>query len=409
MTLGARFLFVFLLAKYLDPAAVGYYGLFTATVGYALYFVGLDFYTYVTREIIKTPNDQRGSLLKGQAALSGGVYLVFLPIAFVFLHQAGWPRNLVWWFFPILLLEHFNQEMSRLFVALSEQITASLILFVRQGSWAIAIVAFMAWDANFRHLNAVMALWACSGVAAAAMSIWKIRRMRMGGWQMHIDWLWIKKGIGISTVFLMATLALRGVQTIDRYWLEALGGIEIVGAYVLFLSVAGSMMVFLDAGVFAYAYPALISLSQNQQYEVARAKVWQIFLQTLALSAAFGVVSWLLLPYLLTWINKPAYTSALGMYPWLLMATIMNAISMAPHYALYARGFDRTIIFSHLAALPVFVLFTWGFSNFSKAHAPMAVPFGINISFALIFVWKSVAYWRIDKKESVSQQVQQNI
>lgn len=41
LTLGTRFLLIFALAKFLSPAEVGLYGLFTATIGYALYFVGL--------------------------------------------------------------------------------------------------------------------------------------------------------------------------------------------------------------------------------------------------------------------------------------------------------------------------------------------------------------------------------
>jgi O-antigen/teichoic acid export membrane protein len=395
-TLGMRFLFIFFLAKYLDPASVGYYGLFTATVGYTLYFVGLDFYTYVTREILKTPVNQRGRLLKGHAALSGVLYLILLPFALVFLHQSGWPGHLAWWFFPILLLEHFNQELSRLLVALSEQITASLLLFVRQGSWAIAIVSLMTLDPNSRHLDAVMALWACAGVSAAALGIWKLRQLQMGGWRAPTDWTWIKKGITVSTAFLVSTLALRGFQTLDRYWLEALGGIEIVGAYVLYLGVAGTLMVFLDAGVAAYTYPALIKHSHLQEHAAAHAKVRLMFFQTLALSAAFGIVSWLLLPYLLDWINKPAYTNALSLYPWLLMATIINAIGMAPHYALYARGRDKPIIYSHLAALPVFILATWAFS---KSHAVQAVPIGLNISFAVILAWKAVAYWQLNQYE----------
>lgn len=405
-TLGSRFLFIFLLAKYLDPASVGYYGLFTATVGYALYFVGLDFYTYVTREILKTPNEQRGRLLKDQAALSGVLYLVLLPFALVFLHQSGWPGNLAWWFFPILLLEHFNQEMSRLLVALSEQIAASLLLFVRQGSWAIAIVSLMTLDPKSRHLDAVMALWACAGVAAAAQGIWKLKQLQFGGWHEPIDWSWIKKGIAISTAFLVATLALRGFQTLDRYWLDALVGIEVVGAYVLFLGVAGTLMVFLDAGIFAYTYPALIKHSHLKEHDAARAKVRLMLFQTLALSAAFGIASWLLLPYLLDWINKPAYTNALGLYPWLLMATVINAIGMAPHYGLYARGRDKPIIYSHLAALPVFILTTWAFS---KTYAAQAVPIGINISFAVILVWKSIAYWQLNRPEHAPKPTPQTV
>ena len=90
-TLGTRFLFIFFLAKYLDPASVGYYGIFTATLGYAIYFVGLDFYTYVSREIVKAPADQRGKLLKGHAALSGLLYLALLPLGIWLLTQSGWP------------------------------------------------------------------------------------------------------------------------------------------------------------------------------------------------------------------------------------------------------------------------------------------------------------------------------
>jgi len=392
-TLGTRFLFIFFLAKYLNPASVGYYGLFTATVGYCIYFVGLDFYTYVTREILKTPNDQRGRLLKGQAALSGVLYLALLPVALVFLNQAGWPEHLAWWFFPILLLEHFNQEMSRLLVALSEQITASIILFVRQGSWAIVIIALMTWDSSARNLDAVMALWACAGTAAAVLGAWTLQRMHMGGWREPTDWRWVKKGITVSAAFLAATLALRGVQTLDRYWLEALGGIEMVGAYVLLFGVASTLMVFLDAGVFAYTYPALIKHHHNQERNAARTKVRQMSLQTLAFSVMFGVASWLILPYLLNWIGNPIYQNAAGLYPWLMLAMVLNALGMAPHYALYAQGYDKPLIYSHIAALLSFVCTTWALSGRFQA---MAVPLGLNISFAVILVWKTLAYWQLN-------------
>lgn len=397
-TLGTRFLFIFFLARYLEPALVGYYGLFTATIGYSLYFVGLDFYTYVTREILKTDNRQRGRLLKSQAVLSGFLYLIFLPFATMFLWHADWPSYLMLWFFPILLLEHFNQEMSRLLIALSEQITASVILFVRQGSWALVIVAMMTWDVSSRHLQSVMALWAIAGLAAAAAGAWKLRKLQMGGWSSPPDWQWIRKGLVISISFLAATLALRGIQTVDRYWIKALGGIEIVGAYVLLLGVAGTLMAFLDAGVFAFTYPVLIKLHQAQETDLARAKVRQMLGYTVLLCAGFSLISWLLLPYLLRWINNPIYLNAIDLYPWLLLAMVINALSMVPHFALYARGHDRSIIYSHIAALIVFVLTTCVFSIYFSV---MAVPIGLNFSFAVILIWKTIAYRRIDKTEAV--------
>lgn len=390
VTLGTRFLFIFFLAKYLDPASVGYYGLFSAAIGYALYFVGLDFYTYVTREILKAPNAQRGQMLKSQAALSGVLYVALFPVALVFLDQAGWPGQLPWWFFPLLLLEHFNQELSRLLIALSEQIAASVILFVRQGSWAIAAVVLLSFHTPSRNLDTILALWAIAGVAAAAMGIWKLKKLNMGGWRSSVDWKWIKKGIAISGAFLLATLAIRGVNTFDRYWLEALGGIDMVAAYVLLLGVAGTIMTFLDAGVLAYAYPALIQHHHSNEQAQARSRVRLVIWQTAALSVAFALISWLLLPYLLRWIGNPVYIESAHLYPWLLLATVLNALGMAPHLGLYAQGHDKPIVYSHGTSLVFFVGTTWLLSD---RFGPMAVPLGLNLAFALILVWKSLAYW----------------
>lgn len=392
-TLGTRFIFIFFLAKYIDPASVGQYGLFTATIGYCIYFVGLDFYIYVTREIITVQGDQRGRLLKGQAALSGLLYVAVLPVAILLLNYIGWPTNLVWWFVPILMLEHFNQEVFRLLVALSQQVVASLLLFIRQASWAIAAVALMAQDSNNRRLDVVMALWACAGLAAATLGIIKIRGLRMGGWRNPIDWVWVRKGIVVCITFLVATLALRGIQTIDRYWLGSLSSLETLGAYVLFVGVAGSLFVFLDAGVFSYGYPELIRLAHERDMPSFRTRVRNMLLQTLCMSIAFGVVSWFLLPFLFDWIGNQVYKSALNLYPWVLLAMVANALGMVPHYALYARGFDRPIIHSHLAALPAFVVSTWLTSMYQPV---LAVPIGMSVAFAMVLVWKTIAYSQIN-------------
>lgn len=383
---------------------MGYYGLFTAAVGYSLYFVGLDFYTYAARELLKAPSEQRGRLLKGQAALSGLLYFLFFPVAFVLLQYADWPEYFIFWFFPILVLEHFNQEISRLLIVLSEPLAASVVLFIRQGSWALVIVAIMALDPSSRHLQIVMIVWAVAGLVAAAAGVWKVQKLRMGGWRHALDWHWVRRGIAVSAAFLLATLALRGIQTFDRYWLEALDGIEIVAAYVLYFGVASTLLTFLEAGLFAFTYPALIQLHHDHKTDVAHAKVRKMLGLTILFSGGFALVSWLLLPYLLLWINNPVYTNAINLYPLLLLAMIVNAISMVPHYALYARGHDRPIIYSHIAALIVFVLATWAFSTYFSA---MAVPIGLNCSFAVILAWKGFSYVQLRKADNIPKSASQ--
>lgn len=396
-TLGVRFFFIFLLAKYLNADALGYYGIFTATIGYGLYFVGLDFYVYSTREILKSPNSLRGEMLKGQIALAAVIYLFLIPITLVLLINSSWPGHLAWWFLPILFLEHFNQEISRLLIALSEQIYASILLFTRQGSWGIAAVALMHWNTDSRNLDVIMGLWTCASVATAGLGYWKIRGLQFGGWGNAVNWQWVKKGVAVSSAFLVATLALRGIQTLDRYWLEALAGIEFVGIYVLFLGIAGSMMVFLDAGVFAFGYPTIIKLNQHRQYASAQNKVREMLFQTIAVCLAFGAVSWLALPYLLAWIDNPIYMDGLFLYPWMWAAMSLNAVGLVPHYGLYGAGCDKPIIYSHIAALPVFILISYTLGYLEPA---LAVPVGLLAAFASILVWKASAYIRMVRHQS---------
>lgn len=393
-TLGTRFVFIFFLARYLEPEAVGYYGLFTATVSYFIFVIGLDFYAYVTREILHAPVERRGSLLKAQIVLSGSIYFALVPLAFGIISQAGWPSGLIWWFFPILLLEYTNQELSRLLIVLSRQLTASLVLLLRQGSWAVAIVVLMTFEPTTRSLEWVMALWVVAGIAAATVGGVVIHRTRMGGWRLPVDWKWVKKGIRVGLAFLLATLALRGLQTLDRYWLEALGGIELVAAYVLFIGIAGTLLAILDASVFAYTYPALISHNHAQERGSARKKMRAMFFQTAVVCLGFSIISWIILPFLLEWVKNPVYQQALPLYPWILAAMVLNALGMVPHYGLYAFGCDRPIIYSHVAALPTFIISVWFVSGF---NAVLAVPVGLTLSFALILIWKTIAYLRADQ------------
>lgn len=400
ITLGTRFLFVIALAKFLDPAQVGIYGLFTVAISYTMYFVGLDFYTYVTREILRRPETQRGAILKAQLALSVCLYLVVLPIAIGLLIWVDIPKILIFWFVPILLLEHFNQEVSRLLIALSRQVTATVVLFVRQGSWAIAVVVLMTSLPEGRSLETVLALWTGAGILAALLGGWAVSRLGMGGWGAVVDWHMIRQGVGVSLGFLIATIALRSVQTFDRFWLESLGGLELVGAYVLFMGIAATLLTFLDAGIFAFTYPSLIQHNHMNENDIAQKLLRKALWQTIAVSAAFAITSLIALPYLLDWIANPVYRDNVWLYGWLLGAMIVNALGLVPHYGLYARGQDKPIIYSHLAALVAFVSAT---AVLGAVLAELAVPVGLNLAFLVILIWKTTAYLMLDNLPTKSK------
>ncbi len=401
-TLSTRFFLIFFLARFLDPAQLGLYGLLTATVGYSLYLLGFDFYTFTTREVLKRERQDWGEILKNQAALSLVLYAIFMPLlSLIFLGELL-PWELVGWFFVLLVLEHLNQELSRLLITISEQLLASIMLFLRQGSWAIAIIFLMNAEATTRSLNYVFGAWVAGAFFAALIGFDRLRKLDIGGWQGKIDWKWILSGLKISIPLLLATLAIRALFTLDRYWLQSIGGLEVVGSYVLFMGIGGALMSFLDAGVFSFSYPGLIGSHQKGDSASFREGLRLLSLQTVVLSIVFAAVSLIALPFLLSWIGNPLYLVHQYLYIWVLAAMTLYALGMIPHYALYAQGLDRPIIRSHISSLFVFVGSTWFFLQ----HWPSsAVPLGLCAAFALIFSWKMWAFLRLTPKSYIFARV----
>lgn len=396
MTLGSKFLLIFFLARFLAPAELGLYGLLAATIAYALYLLGLDFYTYTTRELLKRTRDDWGALLKNQGALTACLYVFFLPLLLGVFVLGLLPWYLAGWFVLVLVLEHLNQELMRLLIAVSEQLTASVVLFLRSGAWAIVAVLVMYLDPERRNLITVLSAWTFGGVAGFILAMAKLSRMRIGGWGRRVDWGWIKVGVTVAFPLLIATLAIRGVYTLDRYWLESLAGLDVLGAYVLYMGLASAMMAFLDAGVFAFSYPALITAFHQADHQGYKRNLKNLLLQTVLLSVVFAVIALLMLEPLLLWLDKPVYTEQQELFPWILLAMLLYALGMIPHYALYAQQQDRPIIHSHLFSLVVFTFSTWLFSQ----HWPnLAVPVGLCAAFLTILVWKLCAYFRLTPQQ----------
>lgn len=402
MTLVSKFLLIFILAKFLEPSELGLYGLVVATIGYALYLLGIDFYTYVTREVVVRDRQELGALLKNQATLTLVLYLLFIPLISLIFVAGILPWYLICWFFILLVLEHLNQELMRLLIAISQPLAASAALFLRSGAWALVLVAAMYLVPEMRNLESALMAWSLGSGAALILAIWRLSKTAMGGWRTAVDWVWIRQGIKIALPFLLATLAIRGVYTLDRYWLDAIAGLEVVGAYVLFIGIATAMMSFLDAGVFAFSYPALIRAFQQHEPQVFRGELIKLFFHTFSLSLVFVLGALLLIDPLLGWLNRPVYFQNKAMFPWVLLATFLSALGMVPHYGLYAQNQDRPIIQSHVSSVVVFLLATWFFSQWWPLSA---IPIGLCIAFLSVALWKFYAFFKLTPARFYSHQL----
>lgn len=387
-----KFVLLFVLARVLEPVEVGLYGLMFAAVTYGAGIAGLGFCKFANREVAALDDASRTVLLRDQAVFYALAYLAVVPAAWLLFKFEAMPWSLFGWFLVLLVLEHIATEIGRILVVLHDQVAATTVLFLRGGLWVIAVVPLMWWWPETRSLDSVLVAWTVGSMLACGYGLWRTVRIGSWSWLRPVDWSWLVGGVKIAAPLLLATLALKGLTTFDRFWLKEIGGYEVLAAYVLFAGISGVVKAFLDSGVFVFSYPRMIRAARRgdttQFNEALHALAWQTAVATLAIVvvAAIGIRP------LLDWIDRPVYAENISLFWWSLAAVCTYAAAMVLHYAVYAYDRDRIIIISHLAGLAAF--FVCGYILIGPMGV-VAIPVALCLAYAVIFLIKSATFIQI--------------
>lgn len=388
-TLFSKFALIFVLAKFLEPRDVALYGLMAATIGYVLMAVGFDFYTYSTREMLVRQRSEWSAMLRDQGAFFGLIYAAVLPLALLIFTFGFLPWSMLGWFLALLVLEHLCQELNRVLVAMSEPLWASVVLFIRSGAWAVAIALILWLQPAARELSNVLLAWSLGAALACVLGLSRLLRLDRSALARPVDWAWIRRGLRVAVPLLVGTLALRGIYTFDRYWMESIGGVEALAAYVLFAGIANAIMNFLDAGVFAFKYPALVRAAGQGDGGAYEKAMRELVVQTCTMTGLLAAAAIICAFPLIAWLDKAAYADHFDLIYPTVLATVIFSISMIPHYGLYARRKDLVIISSHLLGFASFSGAAW---SLSAVLGAAAVPAAMCIAFLLVLIFKSLAY-----------------
>ncbi len=398
MTLVSKFILIFFLAKFLVSGEVGLFGLLSATVGYALYVVGFEFYNFSTREMIGEEPKRWLGMIRDQLVLYIILYVVFLPFA-LFVFFKGWlPWTHVYWFVTLALLEHIAQELNRILVAVSEQLLASVVLFLRSGAWCLVVVAVMWVDPASRNLEFVLGGWVLGCFFACAIAIKKVLSFDKASLKDSVNWSWIARGIKIAIPLLIASLAIRGIFTFDRYWVESVSGLSVLGAYVLYVGMATAVLSFIDAGVIVFFYPKLVSSAKKGDTSGFKKDMKDLTINIVGVTAFLILACYGVSGFVLQWLNNSVYSENVSILYWLLAAIAIYSVSMIPHLGLYSFGYDTAISYSQVAGFFAFLVVAYLFSN---KVGVVSIPLGMCVAFTLILGWKYFAYWAMLRKKTM--------
>jgi O-antigen/teichoic acid export membrane protein len=387
LTLVSKFVLLLALAKYMTLVEVGQYGVLAATVGYALFILGLDFYTYSTREMLNVDRTLWPAMLRNQAVFYVACYATMLPVFYVALEWSdAFSDRLVVWFIVLVILEHLSQELSRLLVAMSLPVSATVLGFLRGGIWVFACIAVMIAVPALRSIETVLVAWACGSLCAVAFGLASIRGLlRSDVTRSRIDWRWIWRGVKICTPLLIATLSIRGLSVFDRYLQGFFAGKEALGVYIFYASVANAIQAFLDAAVFSFQYPRVVKAAQSKDRSDLGAAVRQLTRATVFTVIALSLVASIGIKPVLELLHRPIYAENLGMFFWILAGVVLFSMSMIPHYVLYAIRRDRAILAANLSSVAVFVVAAFALAPHLQT---LAIPVALTVAYGTMFASK---------------------
>ncbi|WP_156906782.1 lipopolysaccharide biosynthesis protein [Desulforegula conservatrix] len=386
ITLASKLFLLVYLAKRLLPEEIGLWGIFSASVNYALYFIGLDFYTYANREIIGQSKVCWPAIIRDQSLFYLFSYIIAIPIlSSIFIYKIiDW--QYFKWFFLILTLEHLSQETTRLLIALQYPLHATMVLFMRSGAWVYAVIIIMVTIPESRTLITVFAGWSIGVGSGLIIAIIILSNL---DWRQAFssppNWKWIIRGIETSIPFFIGTLALRGTYTLDKFFLKFNWGEMYVGIYSFYLSITTSLQYLIDAAVLFIYFPKVISFYKNDQLDSYRSYLRKMSYQICILVSLFIFALGLLIWPMLSYINKASYNEHIGVFWLLLLSNGLIALASSAHLSLYSIGQDRIILTANLLSFFISLI---AFSIFIPIFGAEGAAFSILISSSYLFFYK---------------------
>ena len=340
----AKFLLVVYIGKYLSVDDLGEYGLFVTTVTIAIYFLGLDFYTYNTREILAKDKEKRLPLIRDQFIFHLVVYALVLPLLLLVFTFEIIPIEFIVYFYLILVFEHLGQELYRLFITLKQPLFANFLLFLRTGLWAYVIITI--WYIgieNMQNLKTVWIAWIVGSFLSILVGLLYLNKnYDFRSITEKIDWVWIKNGFYVSMPFFIGTLAYKVIEFSDRYMIDYYMTKADVGIYTFFGSIANTINIIVFTTVIMVYYPLLVEQYEHQK-EVFK-KTLKIFTIKTIIISLFSAIAIVMLIYpVLDYMGKDEFYGSIDVLWLLIIANIVLNVSFIPHYVLYVAKKDIVI------------------------------------------------------------------
>jgi O-antigen/teichoic acid export membrane protein len=339
---GSKFIILTLMSKYFDVDVFGNYGLITSLITILIFALGLDFYNFSIRDILKTKNEQEvvdktiSSLL-----LYVIIYIVFSFIAYLVLDTISYVKPFVFLVIGLSITEHLSQEIYRLLIGFKNVLFANILLFIRTMGWSIIII-FYYFNNILITIDSILSLWLAFNLLTIIIvllySLFKnFHKILKGKFIVS----WIKKGLRISMVFLVATISLKLMEYANRFIVDFFMGEKMAGIFLFYSNISMLITVYINTVVISFELPELISSTNSPTIFKLLKKFKKSLFTHVVISSVFLLI---IIKPLLFWQNKTEFETYLPLIFFMLLGTGLMNYSLIYHFKLYIFHKDKSLL-----------------------------------------------------------------
>ncbi|WP_431126935.1 lipopolysaccharide biosynthesis protein [Flagellimonas flava] len=400
ISMGAKFLFALYVSKFMQVEEYGEYTLMVTSITFLMFLLGLDYYSYTAREILATSGDKKFVFIKHQFVFHSLVYLCFAPLIYLFCRQFL-SADFFIAFYVLLVLEHFSQELYRIFIFHDKHLTSNILLAFRTFLWVVLIcLDVQVFEIHSFSTELILTYWIFGSFFSFLIGLFLLYKeypQPMANFFSFsdIDFSKIRKALMICIPILVGTISYKLIEYSDRFIIDIMLGKEQVGIYGLFSNYANVVNIIVNTVVTLMIFPKLVSSvkkKRHQEYIFYKKKFRkELILVTFGISILLAIT---IFP-VLDWINKEEYNTFITGFFLLLIGNVFLNLSFLPHYLLYSFNKDKKNIapmvlgmFLNIALNLILLFFLQNIIGAAIATAA---------SFILIYFLKTINWFRFNK------------
>ena len=347
--ISGKFSVVFLLTKNISLEFQGEYTLINTNIALLIIFLGLDFYIYSNRVIVKQV-DKLVFIFKNSLVFYGIMYLFFVPVLIYMTHSGLVPKNLAVLFFFLTITEHLSQELFRIYIAIEKATLANILFFLRTGtwSWAISIYLIFIENSNVTLFNILM-VWLVFSFISVIIGLFFIPNIKSFNKE-KIDKKIIYEGAKVALLMFVSTIFLKVTEYSDRYFINYFLGKKELGVYAFYYQISNIINVIIFTLYISYAYPRILKIVYNSDLIGLNKEKKKLTNSTLIIILIALFLSLIILPYILDLIGKSELTNKINVVYILIFASLFFNMSFSSHFVLIAEEKEKLILKASVAA-----------------------------------------------------------